>query len=173
MNQDHIFVDFDIKGDTIQAIAAVRTSARGEKVLVSFAESGQSCSDFLDVMVQGHDHNFVIVGFNLRNARSVFDKQFQKTSGHELVAKRVWIDLATLAWPIAANGFIPSLTLPALLRGLDITQVNPGTLRGDCEAIVRCYWALMKRYQHALTGETVVRETIQGLFGKAKSLLGG
>ncbi len=55
---------------------------------------------------------------------------------------------------------IPDRELDTLSKhfGSPIALDLEGTMSGNCEALVRVYWAMMKRYRSALIGEEAVRD---------------
>ena len=64
--------------------------------------------------------------------------------------KRAWIDTGQIIWPLAFVGAIKSRSLESICAHLGIVNESPHTAPGDCLALCKMYWAIMRRYSVAL-----------------------
>lgn len=82
---------------------------------------------------------------------------------------KTWLDISQLAWPLGYCDMISNRDLDTLCKhfGAVVAHDAAGTMSGNCEALVRVYWAMMQRYRTALIGEEAVRdfggEALQGI----------
>jgi len=192
MNLDHIFIDLAVsdpdpaKGE-ILAIAAVRTDRKG-KVLAAFSDKTSrdddeySDADFKaaikgmeDVILAKSFETSYIVVAHFAEIDRLFLKMACDRISHKPFPKRAWLDTAQLAWPLVYNDMISERTLDSLCVHFDIERKADmiDTATGDCEALVRVYWAMMSRYKTALAGEEMVRSVGGETLIKARKMLGG
>lgn len=159
MNLDHVFIDIGLSSTGIvTGLAAVRTD-RKAKPLAAYSEGiteGRGYNDKLDnalenmfsVVLKPYPADYVIVSQHAGRYRSVIDAYVQG---------RPWLDIAQLAWPLGFSDMIPNRDLDTLCKHFGM-KPDDGTISGNCESVVRVYWAMMKRYRTALIGEEAVRD---------------
>jgi hypothetical protein len=167
MNLDHVFIELGLSEDNIAAatvtgIAAVRTDRKG-RVLAAYSES---CS------IRGlEEADIETVYANLSCALlTPYPTQYVVISQHgnayrgilppECFRGKSWLDIAQLAWPLGYCDMISNRDLDTLCKhfGIKIAHDAEGSMSGNCEALVRAYWAMMQRYRTALIGEEAVRD---------------
>jgi DNA polymerase III epsilon subunit-like protein len=177
MQCDHVFVDLAVTDPNpttgkIVGIAVVRTDRKG-KVLESFSQEVDSETDIpvpegetLAVVVSNmkkcildsrrYDSSYVVIGTHTETDRAHL-RNFTKDKS-EVFAGRGWIDILALSFPLCYYSMIPDRSFDSLCKHFEVTNTAPNTAMGDCEALVRVYWALMTRYKTALGGEEILRE---------------
>lgn len=155
---DHIFFEPLIENREVVEIAAVRTNRKGvhfeafsEKVKTKHLE-GTPLEDAIVMMTkrvlnEKYSDDYVVVVYKVPPTHNDFHKYLPKA----------WISLATLAWPLAYGGMIPSLTLDAISKYHGIVNKASGTAEGNVVTIMDTYWQLMRRYKTALTAEEGLR----------------
>ncbi len=174
MNLDHVFIELGLSDDNIAAasvtgMAAVRTDRKG-KVLAAYSEA---CSirglDDIDIesvygkvsdtLLKPYPEPYVVVAQNAQAYKGLL--------GGSCFRGRAWLDIAQLAWPLGYCDMIPDRSLGTLAKHFMCNVESDGTMSGNCETLVRVYWALMKRYRTALLGEEAIRdiggETLAGI----------
>lgn len=163
---DHIFIDVGLDRGEITAIALVRTSSTGE-VLATYNEEVRTKDKrelatmevvwayaMEEILKPAYSDRYVIIAVHAENDRKHLHSALKK----EPFGKHRWLDLLTLAWPLCYNEHISDTGLPAICRYFDIPYEADGSILRDCEACVRCYFAIMKKYKIALYGESVAKD---------------
>jgi len=167
MNLDHVFVELGLSEDNIEAasvtgMAAVRTDRKGT-ILAAYSES---CS--IRGLVEADMES--VYGNLSATLLKPFPGQYVVVAQHASAYKTIlgptyfrgktWLDIAQLAWPLGYCDMIPDRSLDTLCKhfGMPISPEAEGTMSGNCEALVRTYWAMMKRYRSALLGEEALRD---------------
>lgn len=166
MNLDHIFIELALSEDNIEAasvtgMAAVRTDRKG-KVLAAYSESC-SIRGLVDTDVEGLYGNLSSALLVPYPAQYVIIAQhanaYKGLLGPNRFRGKTWLDIAQLAWPLGYCDMISNRDLDTLCKHFELApNVQDGTMSGNCEALVRVYWAMMKRYKTALIGEEAVRD---------------
>lgn len=202
MNTDHVFVILsathpDPKVGQISGIAAVRTNHKG-KVLATYSGSVRLIAElsaeerahlggvhpaidgdaepFSSVQVaigksilsDKFESNYVVVG-------NPIDRTYLKEyTGErpELFPRRSWIDILAISWPLCYHDMISDRTFESLCRHFNVQNPAENTATGNCEALVRVYWAVMARYKIALGGEEIVREVGGSAFQTVLKMVG-
>ena len=185
MGCDHVFIELalshpDLKLGQILGIAAVRTDRKG-KPLTAFSEkvkpetdftpeekthveenfaigdrySGESLSQVVkdlksSVLSKRYDSKYVIVATHAESVRAFL--------GEEVFGKKPWLDILAISWPLAYHDHVSDRTFDSLCKSFKVENTAPDTATGNCEALVRVYWAMMTRYKTALGGEEILRE---------------
>lgn len=176
MNLDHIFLDISHVDRKITAIALVRTDRKGKKIIATFQDEVCELTPIVDVIAgikkkilnTAFGNTYVVVSHFAET-----DKQLLRENGvSELFIGRAWIDPSQIAWPFVYHDLAGERSLEALCAFFNVTNPDPDTATGNCEALVRLYWAMMGRYKLALTGEEAVRELGGDVFQKVTSILG-
>ncbi len=199
MNIDHIFLDPALtstdpeKGEVI-ALAVARTDHRGtvrtvDGVRAAYSErirtekeidaESRELTEAVRAMRElvchpSFDDKFVIVAHGNLD-RAFLRKAWQKAGEKgEVFGARLWLDAAQVAWPLAYSDQVSSSDLTSLASTFGFTNSAPDTCTGDCELLMKTYWAMMRRYRLALVGEGAVRdvvgEGVSGFLGKLGSL---
>ncbi len=190
MNLDHVFVDVamtEAKADAeVTAIAVVRTDHRGN-VLGAFSEKincatrrekedrdyGVVANAIKAELLDPYPDSYIVVAHHAQLDRDVLARAHRLAKrGPELFKGRAWLDTVQLAWPFAYHDLVSSRDLDTICKAFGITNTAPGTAMGDCEALVRVYWAMMRRLDTALTGEEAVRNMIGEPIAKLRSIIG-
>lgn len=184
MNLDHVFVDVamtEAKASAdVTAIAVVRTDHRGN-VLSAFSEQvGGEGRDFGIVanaihaqILEPYAASYVVVAHHAQLDRDVLARAHRLAKrGPDLFKGRAWLDTVQLSWPFAYHDLVSSRDLDTICKAFAISNTAPGTATGDCEALVRVYWAMMRRLDMALTGEEAVRNVIGEPIAKLRSIIG-
>ncbi len=164
---DHLFLalglsESNLETAAITGIAAVRTDRKGT-VLAAYSES---CSvrglvdcdleavygNMANALLKPFPAHYVIVAEHSNAYRTLLGPAYFKG--------KTWLDISQLAWPLGYSDMIPDRSLDTLTKhfGTPIAFDLEGTMSGNCEALVRVYWAMMKRYRSALIGEEAVRD---------------
>ena len=174
MNLDHVFIELGLSENNIAVasvtgIAVVRTDRKG-KVLAAYSEA---CSirglDDIDIetvyskvestLLKPYSEPYVIIAQHAHAYKGVL--------GSTCFRGRAWLDIAQLAWPLGYCDMIPDRNLDTLAKYFNCATLSDGTMSGNCETLVRIYWAMMKRYKTSLLGEEVIRdiggETLAGI----------
>ncbi len=174
MNLDHVFIELGLSDDNISAasvtgMAAVRTDRKG-KVLAAYSEA---CSirglDDIDIetvyskvndtLLKPYPEPYVVIAQHAQAYKGLL--------GASCFRGRAWLDIAQLAWPLGYCDMIPDRNLDTLAKHFMCNVEAGGTMSGNCETLVRVYWAMMKRYRTALLGEEAIRdiggETLAGI----------
>lgn len=184
MNLEHVFVDVamtEAKATAdVTAIAVVRTDHRGN-VLAAFSEKiGDDARDYATVsnavhaeIIEPFTNSYVVVAHSAQLDRDVLMRAYRLAKrGQELFKGRAWLDTVQLAWPFAYHDLVASRDLDTICKAFGVTNTAPDTAMGDCEALVRVYWAMMRRLDMALTGEEAVRNVIGEPIAKLRSIIG-
>ncbi len=184
MNLDHVFVDVamtEAKATAeATAIAVVRTDHRGT-VLGGFSEKiGEGGRDFGIVanaikaeLLDPYPESYIVVAHHAQLDRDVLTRAHKLAKrGPELFKGRAWLDTVQLAWPFAYHDLVSSRDLDTICKAFGVINTAPDTAMGDCEALVRVYWAMMRRLDTALTGEEAVRNVIGEPIAKLRSIIG-
>ncbi len=175
MNQDHIFIDVASDQDGISGIAMVRTDRKG-KVLCAFSDNVDDTSPISKVVeamrtsiLKPELGNTYVIVAHFAEA----DKQVLKDAGQgDLFRGRAWLDTSQIAWPFVYNDLAGERTLDALCAYFEIKNTAPDTATGDCEALVRLYWEMMKRYKTAILGEEAIRDYGGETLKRLRSVIG-
>lgn len=158
MNLDHVFIVFEDHD-----IAIARTDRRGVP-LYAFANRVSPDENFRMIarrieqtVFEGYDRNFAVVAS--KTSRAMFKSEWREWMEENApILGKPSPDIRHLAWPFVHAGIIPTNTLDSIAAHFRITNTAPNTATGDCDLLVRSYWALMNRYYAALRGEEVIRE---------------
>lgn len=183
----------------VLGIAVVRTDARGnvrtvgEGVKAAYSEriesdgeSDPEARDFEDaiqamralVMGPSFDPQFIVVSHGAALDREFLRRAWQRcgNDGEIFGERRAWLDMNQIVWPLAYCDMVSSRDLASVASVFGLTNTAPDTCTGDCELLVRTYWAMMRRYRLAMVGEQTAREaigeTLGGALGKLGSLIG-
>ena len=167
MNLDHIFLEVGLSDEnaslaSVTSMAAVRTDRKG-KVLAAYSE---------EVSIRGlEDAPLEKLYQNLAGSiLGPYSSDYVVISQHSNIYKgllqknhfrgRPWLDIAQLAWPLGFCDMISNRDLDTLCKHFEVKAKSEeeGTISGNCEALVRVYWAMMKRYRAALIGEEAIRD---------------
>ena len=197
MNQDHIFIDvtpsnLGVKAEIID-IAVIRSDRKGA-VLKAFATrvaphgpvdqaggSGYTELEWRDavpfksamnmirqMLLTPFSAEYVVVANRVEVCRSILRRL---NDDSEFFSNRRWLDMQQLAWPLVANDIVPNCSLQALSQHYSLPFESGTGADGNCTALARCYWAMMRRYRAALLGEEMARELIgEPLINVAKML---
>lgn len=170
MNLDHIFVELGLSEDTprgktesdysVTGIAAVRTDRKG-KVLAAYSEScsirGLVPNDIESIygnlssaLLLPYPAQYVIISQHAATYRGLLDPAYFRGKS--------WLDIAQLAWPLGYCDMISNRDLDTICKHFAIKIDSEGTMSGNCEALVRAYWAMMQRYRTALLSEEAIRD---------------
>jgi len=175
MNQDHVFVDLAVthakpEDGEIVGIAVVRTDKKG-KVLAAFSERVASAEsptfgdpDFdtvirdmkRSILNDTFDSSYIVIAAHADTDRAYLREYTDDKP--EVFPRRGWLDILALSWPLCYNDMISDRSFESLCRHFKVENTAPNTATGNCEALVRVYWAMMKRYKTALGGEEILRE---------------
>jgi DNA polymerase III alpha subunit (gram-positive type) len=169
----------------IIGIAAVRTTGKG-KVLDAFSEKirpttaltederrhldiiedypSEGANAFRDViksmkkcvLSDRYESLYIVVATHADTDRAYLKGYTEDKA--EVFAGRAWLDILAISWPLVYNDQISDRGFDSLCKHFQVENTAPNTATGDCEALVRVYWALMKRYKTALGGEEILRE---------------
>lgn len=198
MNQDHVFIDVGVshasldKGEIV-GLAAVRTDSKG-KVLAAFAEHVRPSQAVLDedddleeckearvfekvigdlknTILDRYPSTYVVVSHGEVDRRFL-RQEWERIGERGEVFTRAWVDTSLLVWPFAYHDMIAARDLNTLCHYFRVENTAPNTVQGDCEALVRVYWAMMKRYKFALLGEEAVRDYGGELLGSFRQWVG-
>ncbi len=176
MNQSHIFVDISYVDRRITAIAVVRTDHKGKEVQATFASSIDSESSLPDVIASMRK---TILAPSLGGTYVVLshyaetDRQILRENGEgDLFIGRAWLDTSQIAWPFVYHDLAGERSLETLCAYFKVSNPDPNSATGNCEALCRLYWAMMNRYKIALMGEDVVRDLGGETLQKALSFFG-
>jgi len=182
----------------IVGIAVVRTDRKG-KVLADFSSKIRPATDlsdeekdtygddvvdtsgdsFVDVIKSmkrkilnesRFEDSFVVIGTHAENDRTFLRNVTEDDP--EVFGKRAWLDILILAWPLYHNDMISDRSFDSLCKHFKVENSAPNTAMGDCEALVRAYWALAKRYKTALGGEEILREVGGTPLEKFRTIVG-
>lgn len=192
MNLDHIFIDLAVtdpnpeKGKII-ALAAVRTDKRGN-VLAAFSDETSTGGEYSEalfkksiaamesaILAKRFEMSYIVVAHFAEVDRRFLTSAYEAASLGIPFPKRAWLDTAQMAWPLVYNDMIAERTLDSLCVhfGIERKAETYDTAMGDCEALVRVYWAMMARYRGALQGEELVRNVGGETLAKARKMFGG
>lgn len=147
MNVDHIFIE--TIGDNLSQLelAAVRTNHKG-KVLTTHS-SKFSFDDFEKRVLKPFSNQYVIISQSNRFKHVLTGQWFKD---------KTWLTISQLAWPLYYSDMISDTEFDTICKHFSIDDCPDDDIEGNCEALVRVYWALMKRYRTALIGEEAVRD---------------
>jgi hypothetical protein len=192
VNLDHIFIDLAVsdpdpnKGE-ILALAVVRTDYKG-KVLKAFSETISTSDEFDErrfktvigrmqelILAKTFEMSYIVVAYggdDRRFLRSSWERIAHDEA--EVFPRRAWLDVQQLAWPLIFNDMMSDRTLDSLCVQFGISRdaSTVDTAMGDCEALVRIYWAMMTRYRGALKGEEMVRQAGGETLAKVRKVVG-
>lgn len=169
------------------AIAAVRTDRKG-MLLASYSDRIIPTSELSDEEIDHCPNGYIFSkeGFSFQQVAKAliksilepFDKSYYviavdaatdkeflkegwKKNGCKQPAKLLtnrWLDVLQVSWPLVHSDMIPDASFDSLCTHFQIVNPAPDTATGDCEALVKVYWAMMNRFRAALTGEEVIRQ---------------
>jgi len=103
-----------------------------------------------------YDSSYLVIAAHADTDRTYLRNFTNEKS--EVFAGRAWLDILALSYPLWYNDMISDRTFDSLCKHFKVENTSPNTATGDCEALVRVYWALMTRYKTALGGEEILRE---------------
>jgi hypothetical protein len=167
MNLDHVFIELGLSDDNIAVasvtgMAAVRTDRKG-KVLAAYSDSVShstrpNTKDGIDRLYEGlsdalikpYPAQYVVIA---QHANA-----YKQAVGENCFRGKAWLDIAQLAWPLGYCDMISNRDLDTLCKHFSIAIDSEGTMSGNCEALVRVYWAMINRYRVALIGEEAIRD---------------
>ena len=159
MNLDHVFLELSLEDGDVKGMAAVRTDRKG-KVLA--AVSGK-VDDIKEVIITPFTSKFVVVSQYAYLYRPFLLDDFKG---------KPWLDISQLSWPLGYCDMIPDRDFDTLCKHFGIEVDGPGTMTGNCEALARVYWALMKRYRTSLMGEELIRDVGGETLSKVRRFVG-
>jgi len=168
----------------IIGIAAVRTNHKG-KPLAAFSEKikiqtelsseeikhignyvdSAMTDSFVDVIKSmkavildesKYESTYMVVATHAEVDRSFLKNYTEEKT--EVFSRKPWLDILALAWPLCFLDMISDRSFDSLCKHFKVENTAVDTATGDCEALVRVYWALIKRYRTALGGEEILRE---------------
>lgn len=172
MNQDHLFLALTLKGQSIHALAVIRTDGVGNTLAQYHDDLTSEGAISLEAAVntlkrsvlEDRTERFVVVGHYPEIYRQALDKNPETV---DLFKGRAWLDTAQLAWPLVYSGALHARTIEALAtyHGHDA----PKTIFEEVDAVAHSYFEMMKRYKMAADVEQGIRRTGAKVIG---SLLG-
>lgn len=179
MSFDHVFIELGLSEDNISAasvtgMAAVRTDRKG-KVLAAYSEAcrirGLDAVDIdhvykqvKETLLDPYPEGYVVVSQHAQAYKGIL--------GPTCFRGKPWLDIAQLAWPLGFCNMIADRNMDTLCKHFGVKMVDMGTMSGNCEALVRVYWAMMKRYRTSLIGEEAVRDFGGEALASARKFLG-
>lgn len=112
---------------------------------------------------------YILVSYQKEVTRALLRNENEKIGTDDKFFGRSWLDINDLAWPLLVSGLIKSRTLEALAAFFRVEVVlGSNSDTGDIvEALLKIYGSMMRQYNTALKGESIVREaggeTLQSL----------
>jgi hypothetical protein len=167
MNLDHVFIELGLSEDNpelaaVTGMAVVRTDRKG-KVLAAYSDTAKHDGPVAPIdrlyervraeVLKPYPASYVVV--------SQHAATYKRILGDRCFPERPWVDIAQLAWPLGYCDMISARDLDTLSKHFAVSggeYGTDGTMTGNCEILVRVYWAMMQRYRTALLGEEAVRD---------------
>jgi len=151
MNLDHVFIAVDSDGKRITSVSAVRTDRKGKVLAASDADSVVIAAR---TVIEPFSDTYLIIS-QYPTIKILSTDKTAKSCG---LSDKEWLDIAQVAWPLAFSDMVGNCNLDTLCKHFGINYQDAGTTIGDCEAMVRVYWAMMTRYRTALIAEEGIRD---------------
>lgn len=115
---------------------------------------------------------FVLVSFQKEITRALLRIENEKLGLEDKFSGRSWLDVSDLAWPLVVSGQLKSRTLEALSTHFGVMLgTNPDS--GDVvTTLLSVYGGMMRRYNTALKGESMLREVGGETLQNVRDMLG-
>lgn len=168
---DHIFVYAKPDKTWISELSAVRTDGQigqttKRHVIAAFTSPIDSNCNFKGAigmlrnsLLNKQSDKYVVITYLSEVTRAILKSECEKIGEkEEIFAGRAWIDIAQLAWPLAANGMIKSRSIENLAKHFRVSFESKDDTADVCTAIVAIYGHMMRRYHTALAGEEIMRD---------------
>lgn len=167
---DHIFVDAKTHKGKVVEIALIRTNKRGS-ILASRSEVFgehipairviESVENAIANAIVSGDTRTVVVGHQL-DWRDALDREWKKAERPRLLANRVWVDLADVAWPLVYARIIANRGLDHIAEHFRVDTSQLGACPDNVIVIMQTYWEMMRRYRTVLHADTALAESTAG-----------